>query len=98
MKVLEVLVLALVAASGTGVALNRDPVRQALVASFFGLMLAVLFLLLQAPDVALSEIVVGAVAVPLMILLALAKTEDYAKRHRGAAGSEKEEPEEQPED
>jgi len=35
--------------------------------------LAVLFFTLQAPDVALSEIVVGAVALPLMILLTLAK-------------------------
>jgi energy-converting hydrogenase B subunit D len=33
----------------------------------------VLFFLHQAPDVALSQIVVGDVALPLMILLALAK-------------------------
>jgi len=41
--------------------------------SFYGLVLALLFFLHQAPDVALSQIVVGAVALPLMILLALAK-------------------------
>jgi uncharacterized MnhB-related membrane protein len=32
-----------------------------------------MFFVFQAPDVALSQIVVGAVALPLMILLALAK-------------------------
>ena len=36
-------------------------------------LLGVAFLVLQAPDVALSQITVGAVALPLMILLALAK-------------------------
>jgi uncharacterized MnhB-related membrane protein len=32
-----------------------------------------MFLVFQAPDVALSQITVGAVALPLMIVLALAK-------------------------
>jgi uncharacterized MnhB-related membrane protein len=41
--------------------------------SLFGILLGILFFAVQAPDVALSEIVVGAVALPLMILLALAK-------------------------
>jgi energy-converting hydrogenase B subunit D len=71
--VLEVVVLLLVAAGGTAVVLTRDPLNQVIVASFYGLLLGILFLVLQAPDVALSQIVVGAVALPLMILLALAK-------------------------
>jgi energy-converting hydrogenase B subunit D len=71
--VLEVVALLLVAAGGTAVVLTRDPLNQAIVASFYGLLLGILFLVLQAPDVALSQIVVGAVALPLMILLALAK-------------------------
>jgi energy-converting hydrogenase B subunit D len=37
------------------------------------LILGVLFFAFQAPDVALSNIVIGAVAVPLIILLAIAK-------------------------
>jgi energy-converting hydrogenase B subunit D len=77
--VLQVVILILVAAGGTGVVLTRDPLSQAVGVSFFGLLLAILFLVLQAPDVALSAIVVGALALPLMILLALAKT-------RGRAG------------
>jgi energy-converting hydrogenase B subunit D len=70
---LEITILLLVGAGGTVVVATRDPLRQAMVASLFGILLAILFFVLQAPDVALSEIVVGAVALPLMILLALAK-------------------------
>lgn len=53
--------------------LARDPLRQAMVASIYGLVLGILFFVFQAPDVALSQTVVGAVALPMMILLALAK-------------------------
>jgi energy-converting hydrogenase B subunit D len=53
--------------------LTREPLKQAMVASIYGLVLGVLFFVWQAPDVALSQTVVGAVALPLMILLALAK-------------------------
>ena len=73
MSGLEATVLVLVGAGGTAVVAVRDPLRQAMVASLFGILLAILFFVLQAPDVALSEIVVGAVALPLMILLSLAK-------------------------
>jgi energy-converting hydrogenase B subunit D len=55
------------------VVLARDPLRRATVASIYGLVLGILFFVFQAPDVALSQTVVGAVALPMMILLALAK-------------------------
>jgi energy-converting hydrogenase B subunit D len=73
MTALQATILVLVGAGGTAVVATRDPLRQAMVASFFGILLAILFFVLQAPDVALSETVVGAVALPLMILLSLAK-------------------------
>jgi uncharacterized MnhB-related membrane protein len=57
----------------------RDPVRQAVVAGIFGLSLAILFFIFGAPDVALSQIVVATVAVPLMVLLALAKLGDQGE-------------------
>ena len=72
-QVVIAVALAWVAASGTVVVLTRDPLRQAFVAGFFGLGLAFLYLSLQAGDVALSQIVVGAIAVPLIVLLSLAK-------------------------
>jgi uncharacterized MnhB-related membrane protein len=41
--------------------------------SFYGLLCALMFFIFQAPDVALSQITVGAVMLPLMIMLALTK-------------------------
>jgi len=73
LSILQAIVLLLVAAAGTGVVVTRDPLNQAVGVSFFGLLLAILFLVFQAPDVSLSAIVVGALALPLMLLLALAK-------------------------
>jgi energy-converting hydrogenase B subunit D len=71
--VLQLAVLLLVALAALAVVTTRDPLRQAMVASLYGLILGILFFVWQAPDVALSQTVVGAVALPLMILLALAK-------------------------
>lgn len=71
--VLQAFALVFVAIAACVVALTRDPVAQALVVSFYGLLLAILFFVFQAPDVSLSQIVVGTVALPLMILLALTK-------------------------
>jgi uncharacterized MnhB-related membrane protein len=70
---LNVVALAAVALTGTATVLVRDPARQLVVAGFFGLTLAVLFLVFGAPDVALSQIVVATVAVPVMALLALVR-------------------------
>jgi energy-converting hydrogenase B subunit D len=69
-KELQAGLLVLLALGGLGVVLMRDPLRQALMVGIYGLLLALLFFVLQAPDVALSQIVVSTVAVPVMILLA----------------------------
>lgn len=73
MAVLQITLLVLVAAGATAVVLIRDRVRQVLMLSVYGVLLAVLFLAFQAPDVTLSELVVGAVALPIILLLTLAK-------------------------
>jgi len=86
--VLEVAVLALVAVGGTAVVLTRDPRDQAIVASLYGLVLAIMFLVFQAPDVALSQITVGAVALPMMIVLALAKVRALKGRQDGTDGTD----------
>ena len=70
---LQVVCLVVVAVAGTAVVLTRDPLRQAVASGSLGLALSVLFLVFDAPDVALSQIVVAGVAVPVMVLLALAK-------------------------
>jgi len=73
MEALQVASLVLVAAGAAVVVLSRNPVRQAIAVSVYGLLLAILFLTFQAPDVTLSELAVGAVALPILLLLALAK-------------------------
>jgi energy-converting hydrogenase B subunit D len=70
---LQSLCLIAVAVAGTATVLTRDPLRQAVSSGMLGLTLAVLFMAFGAPDVALSQIVVAGVAVPVMVLLALAK-------------------------
>lgn len=73
MDALQVTVLVLAAAAATAVVLTRRPVRQVIVLSSYGLVLAILFLVFQAPDVTLSMLTVGSVALPILFLLALAK-------------------------
>jgi energy-converting hydrogenase B subunit D len=73
MDVLQITLLVLVAAGATAVVLIRDRVRQVLMLSIYGVLLAVLFLAFQAPDVTLSELTIGAVLLPIVILLTLAK-------------------------
>jgi energy-converting hydrogenase B subunit D len=73
MDTLQITVLVLVAAGATVVVLIRERVRQVLALSVYGVLLAVLFLAFQAPDVTLSELTVGAVALPIILLLTLAK-------------------------
>ena len=73
MGTLQIVVLVLVAAGALVVVRTKDRVRLVLVLSVYGILLAVLFFVFQAPDVALSEITVGAVALPLILLLAIAK-------------------------
>ncbi|WUH89239.1 DUF4040 domain-containing protein [Streptomyces sp. NBC_00433] len=65
--------LVLVVAAATCAALTRDPVRQSVVLSVLGVCLGLLFLVLQAPDVALSQLAVGSAVTPLLILLTVRK-------------------------
>lgn len=67
----QAIALLLVALGGAAVALTRELRRQAVLLSLYGFTLVILFLVFQAPDVALSELVVGAVAFPLVLVLAL---------------------------
>jgi uncharacterized MnhB-related membrane protein len=74
MGALFMILCLLLAAAGVVVVTTRDPLRQAMNAGVFGTCLLALLYAYQAPDVALSAIVVQAVALPFMILLAVAKT------------------------
>jgi energy-converting hydrogenase B subunit D len=74
MEVIQALLLLLVAALGTVVVVTREPLSQGIVLSLFGTMFAVLFVIYQAPDVALSQIVVGSIVLPLIIVVTVART------------------------
>jgi energy-converting hydrogenase B subunit D len=62
---------------GTFVVLARDPLRQVLILGIYGMTMIVAFFALQAPDVALSAIVITTVGLPPMVLLALRKLREY---------------------
>jgi energy-converting hydrogenase B subunit D len=68
-----------VAITGGCVALVTNPLRETLLLSIYGLALAALFFSLQAPDVALSEIVVGSVGLPIVILAALRRVHEDSR-------------------
>ena len=80
MTAVQAVLLVLVGVAGTLVALTRDPLRQAILTGTFGLLLALLFFALQAPDVALSQLVVGGLALPAMVLLALAEVRAHERK------------------
>lgn len=69
MSILIALVLLLVAVAATVVVFTDRPQRQAVSLAVYGTLLTPAFLLLGAPDVALSQIAVGTAVVPLMVLL-----------------------------
>jgi energy-converting hydrogenase B subunit D len=74
-NVLEAVACVLVGVVGLAVVLARDVWRLVLVNGVFGLTLTLLFVILQAPDVALSMLVVSTVAYPLVLLVAIAVIE-----------------------
>jgi uncharacterized MnhB-related membrane protein len=71
--VLIALALTLVLAGGAFVVFTGNAQRQAVTLSLYGLLMTLLFVLLSAPDVALSQVVVGAAIVPLMVMLTIRK-------------------------
>jgi uncharacterized MnhB-related membrane protein len=85
---LQLTALIVVAVAGTAVVLTPEALRQTLVLGIYGLALTLLFFVFQAPDVALSEIVVTTVGLPLIILAALRKI--HAQERSGAGKSEEE--------
>ena len=88
MTALRLVALVVVAVAGTAVVIVPEPLRQTLTLAVYGFALTLLFFTFQAPDVALSEIVVSAVGLPVIILAALRKI-----RRQDAAGEERTDPE-----
>lgn len=73
MTPLHGLVLLLLAASGTSLVFQREPLHALLVSSVFNSILVVFFLVFQAPDVAMSQVAITSLPLALVYLLTLAK-------------------------
>ncbi len=78
--------LLLVAVSGLAIVLTRDVTAQVISLGFYGLLMALVFFYFQAPDVALSQITVGAVALPLMVMLALSRMKFRESQRKSGSG------------
>jgi energy-converting hydrogenase B subunit D len=79
MTALQATLLVVVAVAGGIAALIRQPTRQIVALNIFGLTLALLFFAFSAPDVALSELAVGGVVLPAIVLLALARVRSHER-------------------
>jgi len=70
---LQLAALLMVGLAGTTVVLMRDPLRMTILNAVYALTLTILFLVFQSPDVALSMLVVGGIAYPIVLLAAIAR-------------------------
>jgi len=77
---LQSVCLLFVALGALAVVVTQDVVRQAILFSIYGFSLVVLFVIFQAPDVALSALVVGGIAYPLVLVSAIARVAAQRKR------------------
>ena len=77
---LQGLVFVMAALAATAVVFTRRPLRQIVVNGVYGLVLTVVFFVLQAPDVALSMLVVSTIAYPVIVLAAVVRVR--ARRRR----------------
>jgi energy-converting hydrogenase B subunit D len=77
---LQLVAFGLVALGAPLVVLTRDPLRQALVNGVYGVSLVCLFVVLAAPDPALSMVVVSSIAYPLVILAAIARSRRHERQ------------------
>jgi len=71
--ILDYLCLAVVVACAVLTVLMRNLNGGVMALSAMGMVLALLFVVLAAPDVAQAEIVVGAIALPVLYLIAIGK-------------------------
>lgn len=85
--ILDYLCLAAILAAAVLVVKLRNLNGAVMALSAMGTVLALLFVVLGAPDVAHSEIVVGAIALPVLYLIAIGKIRTEV-RDRGELGEQ----------
>ncbi|MBR3113550.1 MAG: DUF4040 domain-containing protein [Methanobrevibacter sp.] len=74
-KMLEFVLCIIIVLSAILALIQKDLLKAAILTGFSGGALAVLFQILLAPDVALTQAIVGAAIVPVFIALAVQKTQ-----------------------
>ncbi|MDO5832046.1 MAG: DUF4040 domain-containing protein [Methanobrevibacter sp.] len=74
-KMLEFVLCVIIVLSAILALIQKDLLKAAILTGFSGGALAVLFQILLAPDVALTQAIVGAAIVPVFIALAVQKTQ-----------------------
>ena len=79
---LQSVAILFVAVGALLVVLARDLIRQAILLSLYGFGVVALFVVFQAPDVALSELVVSGIAYPIVLVAAIARVRGRRK-HKG---------------
>lgn len=72
-SILIVVTLLITAAIAMLVVVTPDGFQQTMGLSLYGLCLTIFFFLLKAPDVALAQLGVGTIALPMIVLLAINK-------------------------
>lgn len=72
---LDFILMIIIIVSAILALVQKDLLKAAILTGFSGGALAVLFQILLAPDVALTQAIVGAAIVPVFIALAISKTQ-----------------------
>ena len=72
---LEIVLSIVIVLSAILALIQKDLLKAAILTGFSGAALAVLFQVLLAPDVALTQAIVGAAIIPIFIALAVKKTQ-----------------------
>jgi len=71
--ILQFMILTFVACAGTGIIFIRNSLDQTIASGFYGGLLVLFFVIFQAPDDALSEVVINAGFITAVILLTYAR-------------------------
>lgn len=82
MNALQLVLFLLVGLIGTATVFTRQLPRQALIFSLYGMLMTLLFVIIAAPDVAFSELAVGAAALPLMLLVTIASVRNAEEKKK----------------
>lgn len=72
---LEYVLMIIIVVSAILALIQKDVLKSAILTGFVGGAMAVLFQILLAPDVALTQAIVGAAIIPVFIALAVKKTQ-----------------------